>query len=63
MTGPYDSVIGLKKDIAIKRFLHQTPYKYEMGSHDVRLAGVYVKADTETGKALEFESFMFPAFH
>ncbi|MFI5253798.1 MAG: TIGR00282 family metallophosphoesterase [Bacteroidota bacterium] len=62
MTGPYDSVIGLKKEIAIRRFIHQTPYKYEMASFDVRLAGTYLKVDSETGKAIEFESFMFPEF-
>lgn len=62
MTGPYDSVIGLKKEIAIRRFLHQTPYKYEMASHDVRLSGVYLQADPETGKALKFESFIYPKF-
>jgi hypothetical protein len=62
MTGPYDSVIGLKKEIAIKRFLHQTPYKYELASHDVRLSGAYIQADAETGKALKFESFTYPAF-
>ncbi|HUN65726.1 MAG TPA: TIGR00282 family metallophosphoesterase [Bacteroidota bacterium] len=62
MTGPYDSVIGLKKDIAIRRFLHQTPYKYEMATFDVRLCGVYLQVDGETGKALKFESFIYPAF-
>ncbi len=62
MTGPYDSVIGLRKDIAIKRFIHQTPYKYEMGTHDVRMSGVFLKIDAETGKALKIESFMYPAF-
>ena len=62
MTGPYDSVIGLKKDIALRRFIHQTPYKYEMASNDVRLSGVYVQADVETGKALKFESFVYPKF-
>ena len=62
MTGPYDSVIGLKKDIAIRRFLHQTPYKYEMASHDVRMCGVYLQADAETGKALKIERFVFPDF-
>ncbi len=62
MTGPYDSVIGLKKEIAIRRFLHQTPYKYEMATLDVRLAGVALKADAETGKAVKFESFVYPAF-
>ena len=62
MTGPYDSVIGLRKEIAIRRFLHQTPYKYEMASNDIRLCGVYLKADAETGKALAIEGFTFPAF-
>lgn len=62
MTGPYDSVIGLKTDIAIRRFLHQTPYKYELASHDVRISGVYLQADAETGKAVKFESFMYPGF-
>jgi len=62
MTGPYDSVIGLKTEIALRRFLHQTPYKYEMASHDVRLCGVYLEADIETGKALKFERFTFPEF-
>lgn len=62
MTGPYDSVIGMRKDIAIKRFLHGTPYKYEVATHDVRFAGVYLQVDVETGKALKFESFIYPAF-
>lgn len=62
MTGPYDSVIGLRKDIAIKRFIHQTPYKYEMGSHDVRMSGVRLKVDVVTGKTVSIESFMYPAF-
>lgn len=62
MTGPYDSVIGLRKEIAIRRFLHQTPYKYEMATNDVRLCGVFLKADAETGKALTIESFTYPAF-
>ncbi|HLB00630.1 MAG TPA: TIGR00282 family metallophosphoesterase [Bacteroidota bacterium] len=62
MTGPYDSVIGLKKEIALKRFIHQTPHKYEMGAHDVRLSGVFVEVDTRTGLALRIENFMYPAF-
>ncbi len=62
MTGPYDSVIGLKKDIAIRRFIHQTPYKYEMASNDLRLCGVYVQADIDSGKALKIERFTFPEF-
>jgi len=62
MTGPYDSIIGLKKEIGLRRFIYQTPFKYEIASHDVRICGVYVKADIETGKAIEIESFIFPKF-
>lgn len=62
MTGPYDSVIGLKKEIAVKRFIHGVPYKYEIASHDVRFCGAFIQVDRETGKALKFESFVFPAF-
>jgi hypothetical protein len=29
MTGCHDSIIGLKTEVALKRFLYQTPHKYE----------------------------------
>jgi len=29
MTGPYDSVVGMRKDVAIKRLLLQTAHKFE----------------------------------
>jgi metallophosphoesterase (TIGR00282 family) len=62
MTGPYDSVLGMRKELAIKRFLHQTPYKYEMAEHDVRFCAVALEVDVETGKAKKFESIIFPKF-
>jgi metallophosphoesterase (TIGR00282 family) len=62
MTGPYDSVLGMKKDLAIKRLITATPHKYEVASHDVRLCAMYVRADAETGRALAMESVVFPAF-
>jgi len=62
MTGPYDSVLGMKKEAAIKRLLTSTPHKYEVASHDVRLCAVYVQADAETGRAIAMEQVIFPAF-
>jgi metallophosphoesterase (TIGR00282 family) len=62
MTGPYDSILGMKKEAALRRMILQTPHKYEVASHDVRLCGVYVQADAETGRALKMESIVFPAF-
>jgi metallophosphoesterase (TIGR00282 family) len=62
MTGPYDSVLGMKKEQAIKRLITGTPHKYEVAAHDVRLCAVYVQADAETGRAVKMESVVFPAF-
>lgn len=62
MTGPYDSVIGMKKEIAIKRFQHQTPYKFELAEHDVRMCAVVIRVERETGKATTIEQVIFPSF-
>lgn len=52
MTGPFDSVIGVKKEIAIERFLMQIPIRLDTAVNDVRLNGVIVDIDTDTGKTL-----------
>jgi metallophosphoesterase (TIGR00282 family) len=62
MTGPFDSVIGMKKDIAIRRFQFQTPYKFELAEHDVRMCAVFIQVDAETGKATKIEQIIFPSF-
>jgi hypothetical protein len=51
MTGPYFSVIGVLKEGAINRFLTQMPTRFEPASQDVRLNGVVIDVDSETGKA------------
>jgi hypothetical protein len=62
MTGPYDSVIGMKTDAAINRFLYQTPKKYQTATDQVHLCGAFVKVDGETGKAIEIERILLPEF-
>lgn len=62
MTGPYDSVVGMKTDAAINRFIYQTPQKYQTAVDDVHLCGIFVKVDSETGKALEIERIILPEF-
>ncbi|NQW31037.1 MAG: TIGR00282 family metallophosphoesterase [Ignavibacteria bacterium] len=61
MSGPYDSVIGMKKDIALKRMMLQTAHKYETAENDVRVCGAHIAVDEKTGIALEIEPFMIPA--
>lgn len=62
MTGPYDSVVGLKKEIAMKRFLLQTPHKYEIAEKDVRICGVHLEIETSTGQAIKIEQIIYPDF-
>jgi metallophosphoesterase (TIGR00282 family) len=53
MTGPFDSVIGMDKNVAIQRFLTQMPVAYQIATEDVRLNGVVIGVDPENGKASE----------
>lgn len=62
MTGPYDSVIGMKATAAVNRFLFATPQKYETAKDNVHLTGMFFKIDKETGKTLELERIFFPEF-
>jgi metallophosphoesterase (TIGR00282 family) len=60
MTGPYDSVIGMRADKVLRRFLLQTRSSFEVAKHDVRLAGAIVDVDEETGKARGIERLLVP---
>lgn len=51
MTGPFDSVIGRKKEQILSRFLTQMPVKFEMADGDVQLHGVIIDIDEKTGRA------------
>jgi metallophosphoesterase (TIGR00282 family) len=51
MTGPYQSVIGVDKDIIIKRFMPQMPVRMEAARHGAELHGVIVEVDEATGRA------------
>ncbi|MCX7634772.1 MAG: TIGR00282 family metallophosphoesterase [Syntrophales bacterium] len=55
MTGPFDSVIGMKKETVFDRFLLQMPSKFDVAKHDVRLQGVRVGVDEKTGRATAIE--------
>jgi 2',3'-cyclic-nucleotide 2'-phosphodiesterase len=52
MTGPYESVIGIDKDIVIRKFLSQIPERFEVAKNDVRFCAALVEADPETGRAV-----------
>jgi len=55
MTGPHDSVIGVQKEQAIRKFLTQLPTRFEPASGGVLLQGVHLDLDDETGMCRHIE--------
>lgn len=51
MTGPFNGVIGRKKEQILQRFLTQRPVKFEMADGDIQLHGVILDIDDKTGRA------------
>ncbi|HLG43783.1 MAG TPA: TIGR00282 family metallophosphoesterase [Nitrospirales bacterium] len=55
MTGPVDSVIGIKKEIAIEKFLTQMPRRFEVASGPCVFSAVLLEVDTAVGKAVSID--------
>ena len=51
MTGPMDSVIGMKGDRVISKFLTAMPNRFEVASGNIQLHGVLIEVDEEQGTA------------
>lgn len=58
MTGPYESVIGMRSDKVLRRFLLQNRSVFEVAKKDIRLAAVVIEADESTGKAQGIERLL-----
>lgn len=58
MTGARDSVIGIRKELSIERFLTQRPVRYEVAKKDPVLCAVVVDIDEKTGKARQIARVM-----
>jgi metallophosphoesterase (TIGR00282 family) len=55
MTGSFDSIIGMNKEETIRKFLTQLPAKFEVAKKDIRLNGVVIEVDEQSGKAVSIE--------
>jgi metallophosphoesterase (TIGR00282 family) len=51
MAGPVDSVIGVRKEDAIEKFLTQIPKRFETASGPSVLSAVIVEIETPSGRA------------
>ncbi len=59
MTGSISSVIGMRKEEAIQRFLTFIPHKFEVAKDDIELQGVIFDVDEKTGKSLHIERIRY----
>ncbi len=55
MTGPHDGVIGMQSEIVLERFLRGLSTKFEPCEGKIKLNGLIVDVDEESGKALKVE--------
>jgi calcineurin-like phosphoesterase len=60
MTGPMDSVIGIRKEIALERLLTQIPWKFDVAKEAVELQGVVIDIDSKTGKSENIQRIKVP---
>lgn len=58
MSGPYDSIIGVEKQLVLDRFLTGMPGKFEAAKGDPRMAALLVEADAASGRALSCERLL-----
>jgi metallophosphoesterase (TIGR00282 family) len=58
MTGPIQSVIGMKRESVIERFITQIPMRLEPASGPGQLSGVMVEVDQKTGRALSIQRIL-----
>ena len=55
MTGPKNSVLGMDRDTALKRFLTALPEKYKIAEGETMLNGCIFKLDDKTNKVIQIE--------
>jgi metallophosphoesterase (TIGR00282 family) len=63
MTGPYDSIIGIEKQIVLRRFLTGIPVRMEAARDKVELHSVIIEVDETTGKAVSMRRYTVARDH
>jgi metallophosphoesterase (TIGR00282 family) len=58
MSGPYDSVIGVEKELVLHRFLTGMSGKFEAAKGNPKMCGAVVTCDAETGRATRIQRIM-----
>ncbi len=60
MTGPHDSVIGVRKELIVDKFVNGMPHPFRLANLGVRFQAVLIRVDLETGRAHSLERINLP---
>ncbi|KAA9025804.1 TIGR00282 family metallophosphoesterase [Niallia endozanthoxylica] len=64
MTGPYDGILGMDRDVVIKRFLTSMPARFEVPKTGrTQLSAVSIEIDKKTGIAKKIERILINEDH
>src|SRR6202789_3792011 len=58
MSGPYDSVIGVEKELVLQRFLSGMPGKFEPAKGNPKMCASLITCDPASGRASEIQRIM-----
>jgi metallophosphoesterase (TIGR00282 family) len=58
MSGPYDSVIGVEKEMVLRKFLTGMPGKFEAAKGNPKMCAALVSCDSATGRATRIQRIM-----
>ena len=62
MTGPMDSIIGMRRDIVIPKFLSGLPARFEVADDAAQLCAVLMDIDPATGQARSIRRIQSPPY-
>jgi hypothetical protein len=58
MSGPYDSVIGVEKELVLRKFLTGMPSKFEAARGNPKMCAALVTCDPLSGRAMRIQRIM-----
>lgn len=58
MSGPYDSIIGVEKELVLHRFLTGMPGKFEAAKGNPKMCAAVIDCDPNTGRATTIQRLM-----
>jgi metallophosphoesterase (TIGR00282 family) len=62
LTGPMDSIIGMRRDIVIPKFTSGLPARFEVADEEAQLCAVLIDVDATTGKAQSIRRLQVPPY-